>query len=98
MTALRSISWEIDSVDNLDHRKRGQLKCCENGCKLDDFFSDTKTKATVAMREVVLTCAVGDEQKDVQLVGGHAYDGKPNLDQVYGKHRAPTANPGEQAA
>ncbi|MFT4596304.1 MAG: threonine aldolase [Paracrocinitomix sp.] len=64
MTALRSISWEIDSVDNLDHTKRGQLKCCENGCKLDDFFSDTKTKPTVAMREVVLTCAVGDEQKD----------------------------------
>ena len=31
---------------------------------MDDFFSDTKTKPTTAMREVVLNCVVGDEQKD----------------------------------
>jgi len=29
-----------------------------------DFYSDTKTKPSAAMREVVLTCTVGDEQKD----------------------------------
>ena len=31
---------------------------------MDDFYSDTKSKPTRAMREVVLTAAVGDEQKD----------------------------------
>ena len=29
-----------------------------------DFFSDTKTKPTLAMRETVLNCLVGDEQKN----------------------------------
>ncbi|MEM1267026.1 MAG: threonine aldolase family protein [Pseudomonadota bacterium] len=29
-----------------------------------DFYSDTKTQPTTAMREVVLSCVVGDEQKD----------------------------------
>jgi len=29
-----------------------------------DFFSDTKTKPTLAMRETVLSCLVGDEQKN----------------------------------
>ncbi len=29
-----------------------------------DFYADTKTKPTDAMRKVVLDCAVGDEQKD----------------------------------
>ncbi len=31
---------------------------------MHDFYSDTKTKPTAAMREAVLTCAVGDEQKN----------------------------------
>ncbi len=30
---------------------------------MHDFYSDTKTKPTVAMRQVVLDCEVGDEQK-----------------------------------
>lgn len=30
---------------------------------MDDFYSDTKTRPTRAMRETVLDCAVGDEQK-----------------------------------
>ncbi|NNC80215.1 MAG: low specificity L-threonine aldolase, partial [Acidimicrobiales bacterium] len=29
-----------------------------------DFYSDTKTKPTPEMRQVVLDCGVGDEQKD----------------------------------
>lgn len=31
---------------------------------MHDFFSDTKTKPTEAMRRAVLDCVVGDEQKD----------------------------------
>ena len=31
---------------------------------MHDFYSDTKTKPTEAMRQVVLHCEVGDEQKD----------------------------------
>lgn len=30
---------------------------------IHDFYSDTKTKPSAAMREAVLTCTVGDEQK-----------------------------------
>lgn len=30
---------------------------------MHDFYSDTKTKPTAAMRQAVLTCEVGDEQK-----------------------------------
>ena len=30
---------------------------------MHDFYSDTKTKPTAAMRQVVLSCDVGDEQK-----------------------------------
>lgn len=31
---------------------------------MHDFYSDTKTRPTAAMRRAVLDCAVGDEQKD----------------------------------